>query len=131
MDALRGLCHSEQVSSSENSTFLRGRSQVAESEEFSPENFPDLNRVDPAVVFAGPGYTSMPMPVNGVATAALWISVPAVILAPLAILSLMLGIAGLMLSQARFGVGQREAIAAMVISALTILLWVMLWWMVL
>ncbi|MCD4548849.1 MULTISPECIES: hypothetical protein [unclassified Schaalia] len=88
--------------------------------------FPENERTDPAIVFAGPGYTSMPLPANGVATVALWLAPPAIVLFPLAVIVLILGIVGVIVAQGQQGYGKNRSIAAIITSTLTLLLWLLL-----
>ena len=88
--------------------------------------FPGTESVDPSIVLGAPGYTSYPEARNGVATAALWLSLPGIVLFPLAIVVLILGVSGLIVAGQNQGVGRRQAIGSLIISGSSLLLTLLL-----
>ncbi len=89
----------------------------------APPPFPGTDAVDPNEVFSSPGYTGPPPPRNSVAVVALWLTVFFIFLPPLLVVSGILGVWGLVLSETRQGVGRRAGLAALVVSVLAGVLW--------
>lgn len=81
-----------------------------------PTPFPGTEYVDPAQVFAGPGYTSPPEPTHRLASVALILATLGVVIAPLLVISLILAALALLPAVDREGVGAHTALAALVVS---------------
>lgn len=96
--------------------------RLGNTDTWATQAFPGTENVDPAVVFAQPGYTSMPMPSNGVARIALWMAPGSLLLPILANLSLILGIVGWIRSVSLGGAGRRESLGAIALSLTMIVL---------
>lgn len=82
---------------------------------------------DPARVFAGPGYNFPPTPTNRPSQFALWISVIAVFFPFALVASVGAGVWGVIHAHLNYGVGRRQSVAALVISALSFLWWLFVW----
>lgn len=93
----------------------------------SPSPFEDGVVADPAKVFSGPGYNFPPAPVNRPAQFALWVALIAVLFPFALVASIGAGIWGLIHAQVNYGVGRRQAAAALIISALSLLWWLFVW----
>ncbi|QWW19730.1 hypothetical protein I6B53_00900 [Schaalia sp. 19OD2882] len=89
--------------------------------------FPGTEDIDPSRVFAGPGYWSPPAPRNPLATTTLWLTVLFIFLPPLLVLSAGMGGVALFQSVSRGGVGRRQSLAAIIISAVCLLLWILIY----
>lgn len=89
--------------------------------------FPGTEQVDPARVFATPGYTSPPPPTNAMAQVALWLSVPLLFAGPFLLVSAILGAVSLARSSGMHGAGRRAAAGALAISVVGLVLWGLLW----
>lgn len=88
--------------------------------------FPGSEHVDPALVLAGPGYTSMPQGRHPLARLALGCAAVGMVIAPLLVLSLLMGAVALLPAWDREGVGTHHALAAVVISLVGLGAWALL-----
>lgn len=89
----------------------------------APTAFPGTEDVDPARVFATPGYTGPQPPSTAMAQTALWLAVPGLVLPiflPLAVI--LAGVALLRARRTRHA-GHHTALAALIVSLVGILLW--------
>ncbi|WP_131333632.1 hypothetical protein [Schaalia vaccimaxillae] len=102
--------------------------RAADPTQVAPEEFvfPGSDRVNPAEVFAGPGYTSPRGVDNGLASAALWLTVAGMIVPFLLPISAVMGVIAYLRARNLHGrVGQREALGATAISSVVAALWVL------
>lgn len=125
-DAMSASSNLREISSKGSSIgdgFARA-SKPSDSETPMPTVFPGTDRVNPASVFAAPGYTS-PAPVS-TATAALslWLSAACLVIFPLGLIfTLVLGALSFFHARRNEGVGARPALGGIVISLVGMLLW--------
>ncbi|MDO4259708.1 MAG: hypothetical protein Q4C87_09350 [Actinomycetaceae bacterium] len=103
------------------------RASAAEAPALAAPTFSSAAPVNPEEVFFAAGYTSPPTPTNRLSQAALWLTLLFFFVPPLLFISAILGGVGMYRSQSLVGVGWREGLAALVISAVVGVLWVILW----
>lgn len=89
--------------------------------------FPGTEEVDQYALFSSPGYASQPPRVNPMANVALWLAASSLLLFFLSPFSLVLGGVALTRSTRLKGVGRRQSIAALVISMISMVCWLLLY----
>lgn len=84
--------------------------------------FPGSEDVDPAQVFAGPGYTSPKPPSTALAQVALWLCVGGIFLPFLLPVATLLSVIALVRSSGQKGAVRHTALSALVVSLVAIIL---------